>query len=328
MKRGWIALLLMLSLVVGQLSGCSIGGTEIEFQLNMLTNNNVFSVNGTKCSLEEFRLYLCNYKNLYGMAYGVDLWGNASETESLEAYVKAVALDELARIYCMEQIAGEQDITLTTEEKEAVSQAAEAYYESLTEAELTYIGVKKSNLEDYYTRYALACKLYDVMTEGESEEISDDEARVIRVYQIYVTDAQAAAAVETALASGEDFTTVAAAYNEASTVELTVARGDYPEAVEEVAFNLEDEEISGCITVDGGYYFIWCISKFEEELTEANKENIRQQREQEKLEEAYSTFVEESDFALNESVWEKISLPEDLTELVTDSFFETWEELR
>lgn len=327
MKRRWISLLIALALITGQISGCSIGDTEIEFQLNMLSDKNVFSVNGEKCSVEEFRLYMCNYKNLYGTAYGVDLWGNASEADSLETYVREVALDELSRIYCMEQIAGEQNITLSADEKEAVSLAAEEYYESLTKAERNYIGLKKSDLEDYYTRYALACKLYDVMTDGESEEISDDEARVIRVYQIYVTDADTAAAVENALAADEDFTTVASSYNEASVMELTVARGDYPEAVEEVAFNLEDEEISGMIAVDGGYYFIQCISKFEEELTEANKENIRQQREQEKLEEAYSTFVEEADFALNEEVWEDISLPEDLSEIVTDSFFEIWEKL-
>ncbi len=334
MKKRIIALMLVLTLAAGQLSGCTIAGYEIEFKMDSLTGKNVFTLNGSACSVTEAKLYLCNYKNIYGIAYGIDLWGDSYTAATLESYIKDITIDELARIYCMEQIANEEGITLTDEEKAYVSEAASTYYESLTEAELEFIGAKKSDIEAYYTRYALACKLYDTMTDGDSAEISDDEARVIRINQIYVTDQETAETIAQALAgddedaAGADFAELAASYNKASSTEITVARGDLPEAVEEVAFNLENDEISGMIKADDGYYFIECISKYEEALTEANKEKIRQDRELEELEETYSSFIEESTIELNEKIWKKVSLPEDLDEITTNSFFSSYENLQ
>ena len=327
MRRKLFALALVLALATSSLSACSIAGYEIEFQMNAFSGKNVLTVNGVGSSVSEAKLYLCNYKNIYGTAYGVDLWGDSYTAATLESYIRDVTMDELARIYCMEQIAEAEGISLTDEEKANVSAAASTYYASLTDAEKEYIGAKQSDIESYYTRYALACKLYAVMTDGDSAEISDDEARVIRVNQIYVTDYATAETIAEALTGGKDFSSLAASYNEASETEITVARGEFPEEVEDVAFDLENEAISGMITVDGGYYFIECISKYEEELTEANKEKIRQERELEELEETYSSFVEESTVELNEKVWKKVSLPEDLDDITTNSFFSTYEDL-
>ncbi len=319
--------LLLLALVTLCLGGCSIGGYEIQFQMNRLTDKYVFSINDVKCPVKEARLYLCNYKNLYGISYGVDLWEDSTEDDDLLDYVKDVTLDELSRIYCMDAIAQEQGISLTAEEKSAVSEAAEAYYATLTDAEKSFIGANQSDLETYYTHYALALKLYDAMTEGMDEEISDDEARVIRVYQIYTTDAEKAQTVADKLEAGDDFTTLATRYSETAVTERTVARGEYPQEVEDVAFNLEDGEISGMIETEDSYYFIDCVSKYDEALSDANKEQIRLQREQKELEETYEAFVAEAEIELNKDEWRTVALPEDVSGIVTDSFFETYEAL-
>ncbi|MCC8168046.1 MAG: peptidyl-prolyl cis-trans isomerase [Clostridiales bacterium] len=328
MRNRIITLAIVFVLAAAELCGCSIAGYEIEFEMNTSSGKYVLTVNGEVCTAEEARLYLCNYKNIYGTAYGMDLWGDSYTVATLESYIKDVTVDELARIYCMEQIAANEGIALNDEEKADVSQAAYDYYTSLTDAEKDYIGASQSDIESYYTRYALACKLYDEMTDGDSAEISDDEARVIRIYQIYVADYDTAEAVAAAISDGTDFVKLAASYNEASSDEVTVARGELPEEVEEVAFNLENDEVSEMIAADGGYYFIQCVNKYEEELTEANKEKIRQERELEALKQAYTDFVEESEVELNEKVWKKISLPDDLDEITTDSFFSTYESMR
>lgn len=318
---------MLLGLAAGLLSGCQIGGYEIVLETDGLTRENVFSVNGEKCSQTEAKLYLCNYKNLYGRAYGVDLWQYDFRDASLESYVKDVTLDELSRVYCMEQIAKNQGISLTSDEKKISEKAAKQYYESLTKDEVSYMGISQADVEGYYNRYALASKLYNEMTDGMTGEVSDDDARVIRIKQIFVTDRESADAVKARLHAGEDFTMVANNYNEAGDTEIIVARGKLPEEVEEAAFNLENEAVSDEIQTEDGYYFIECVNKYEEELTEQNKSVILEQREKQRYEEAYTSFVSKAECKLNKKVWDKVSVTDLTDEIATDSFFSTYEEL-
>lgn len=156
-------------------------------------------------------------------------------------------------------------------------------------------------------------------------EVSDDEARVIRIQQIYTTSQEKASAVNQKLANGEDFAAVANIYNEASMVETTVARGVLPEEVEEIAFNLDNEAVSGMIQTEDAYYFIKCLNKFEEELTQDNKANIIVKREKAQFEDAYSTFTEAAEYDFNEELWESVTIAEE-EDVKTDSFFEVFEE--
>lgn len=55
------------------LTGCRIGNKNIVVS-NILNDRQVFKIEGTVCSLKEARVYLTNYQNIYGTAYGVDLW--------------------------------------------------------------------------------------------------------------------------------------------------------------------------------------------------------------------------------------------------------------
>ena len=184
--------------------------------------------------------------------------------------------------------------------------------------------VHESDIQEAYASYALAEKLYRTMTEGIDEEVSDDEARVIRVQQIYVTDAGIAKEVQKKLKDGEDFAAVAGTYNEKSKIETTVARGDYPQDVENIAFNLDNDTCSEMIETEDGFYFIKCLNKLEEQLTEENKSNIRIKREKEQFEDAYQSFVDSAAFEMNDSLWKEITL-EDTSDITTDSFFDVYD---
>ena len=323
-KRKIKALGVVLGLVT-LLCGCQIGDTQFVFQKNTANKKEVFTLNGEACSLTEAKLYLSNYRNIYGNAYGIELWGYDFGEESLEEYIKEVTIDELTRIACMEQIAKSQELELTEEEEKKIKEMAEIYYDSLSEEEISYIGASKKNIESYYESYAIAQKLYDSLTQNINIEVSDDEARVIRIQQIYVTNANNASTVNQKLTNGEDFAAVASNFNEATVVETTVARGTLPEEVEEIAFNLDNDAVSGMIESDGDYYFIKCLNKFEEELTEANKANIIVKREKAQFEDAYLDFTEKAEYDLNEELWESVTIAEEEA-ITTDSFFEVFEE--
>lgn len=314
----------MLCCCLLQLGGCRIGEMELRLEKNELTSyKNVFQINDEKYPVEIAKLYLCNYRNLYGRTNGLNLWEN-TKTDSLETYVKDVTIQELSRIVCMKQLAVEKELSLSQEEKNLAKKAAEEYYGTLNEAELSYTEITKKQVQQAYEDYALANKLYQVLTEDTHEEVSDDEARVIRVLQIHVKDEKSAKAVEKELKEKSDFAAVAENYNTTGKVEKTIARGDLDQAVEDIVFNLDNEEISGRIETEDGYYFMKCLNKFEENLTEKNKEKIRISREKQKFEDSYEKFVDQAQFRMNDHLWNKISLA-DTEKITTDSFFQVYD---
>lgn len=328
MKRKLVTMVMAVSLSSCLLSGCTIGNTEFVLDLNTVGRNDVFSINGEKCTKEEAKLYLCNYQNLYGNEYGINLWqydfGEQEPEETLEYYVKEVTLAELTNVMCMSQLAEEQGLMLTEEEQKSLAEAANTYFESLNKEERAYIGLDKGELEKCYTKYALAQKLYLSLTQGVNEEVSDDEARVVRIQQIYVTSASAAQIVKEKLESGSDFSSLASTYNEEENAEVYVSRGTLPEEVESVVFHLGNQERSDMIAVDNGYYFVKCLDKYVEDQTEENKQKIIVQRRKEQFENVLGTFIEKSDFELNEDVWNGMEL--DISGAIkTDSFFEVYD---
>ena len=72
------------------------------------------------------------------------------------------------------------------------------------------------------------------------------------------------------------------------------------------------------------YYFIKCINKFDEELTEENKKNIVVKRRKEQFDDKYTEFINASLFELNEKVWEDIKV-DTSGSIKTKSFFDTYE---
>lgn len=301
-------------------AGCRIGGKEIVVTSGV-GSKDVFKIGGNSCNQTEAKVYLANYQNIYGKSYGIDLWEQGFQKKKLKQYVKEVALSEMTKIICMDLLAEDQGIALTTEEKARIKDAAAKYYESLNEAELTYTGASQSDIESMYEDYALANKVYQSLTQSVDEEVSDDEARIMEAMQIYVKTQDKAEEVSAKLAAGEDFAAVASNYNQKPVIEITFGRGDLPEEVEKAAFELDDGAVSDCIQTDDGFYFIKCINKFNEELTDANKSNIVDAREKAAFDDVYEEFVSTLASNLNESVLENIPLVTDGS-ISTDSFFE------
>ena len=289
-----------------------------------LSSRQVFTLDKSACSLKEAKVYLANYQNIYGTAYTIDLWQHDFGDASLLDYVKDITLEELTRVYTMDLLAQSQEVTLSEDETAKVAEAAKEYYASLSEDETAYMDVAETDIVEYYTHYALAQKLYHSLTNGVNEEVSDDEARVMEIMQIYVTDEDRAHEVEQKLAQGDDFASVANNYNELSAIQVTVSRDDLPDEVEEVAFQLDDNAVSGMIAAGNGYYFIKCLNKYNEELTEANKSNIVEKREKEAFDDVYNEFVASLSSRLNTDLWDGIELTTDGS-IQTNSFFAVFE---
>lgn len=317
-KRIKLMVLLVASMLL--LCGCKIGNTEIVYLQNIWPNQ-VFKIDDEVCSKKEARVYLVNYRNIYGASYGVDLWQQDSNEESLETYIKEKALTQMARIKCMNGLAKEKDISLSGEEKKKAAKAAENYYKSLSKEERKYLDVKQSDIEDMYQEYLLAAKVYQSLTDKVDTEISDDEARVMEVMQIFVSDEKKAEEIKARLQNGEDFAALAGSYNEKGSIQTSFGREDVPEEVAEEAFELDNDQITDAIKTDEGYYFIKCMNKYNRKLTDENKETLLEERKQEAFNKEYHAYMESVSKVLNQRLWEKtkVDAPK---EIKTDSFFE------
>ena len=316
MTAGLLGLLLLLT-------GCRVGNKEIVVS-SPLNSHQVFKIGKVSCSLKEAKVYLVNYQNIYGDAYGLDLWQHDFGDDSLVEYVKSITLQELARVVSMDQLAASKEITLDKEQKDVISEAAKEYYDSLTDAERSYMEVSESDIREYYEHYALAQKIYQSLTDAVNEEVSDDEARVMEIMQIYVTDRKKAEEVTARLTQGEDFATVANNYNELDSIQVNVSRDDLPKEAADVIFEMENEQVSGRIEVDGGYYFVKCLNKYDKDLTEANKTRILEKREKEAFDGEYSEFTASLDSGINQKLWDELEIKTG-SDMKTNTFFETFE---
>lgn len=289
------------------------------------SSNYVFQIGKGKCSPKDAKMILLNYQKEYGNIYGIDMWAHDyGEGQSLEDYVKDLTLAQLAQVYTLDVIAEEQEVTLSENEQELVSQAADEYFSGLSEDEIAYMEIEKDDASRLYERYVLAQKLYTTLTEGVEQEVSDDEARIMQLKQIYTADEAKAASVCEQLQNGGDFDTLAASNNEAETIDINVSRTTFSEDVTEKIFALQDGGISDIITTDDGYYIFYCVSAFNAELTEEHKADVLEQRMTDAVNSAYETYTSELDSSVNEDIWESVKVDTSL-KLEGSSFLEIYD---
>lgn len=316
-----MAALLCTGMLLCAATGCGKGDS---LHVPQIMSRQVLKVDGESYSVAQAKVYLLNYQNLYGTVAGVDLWQQGQE-DSLEEYIKNLTIAQLTKILSMDSLAKSRGIELEEEETAEVAKAAKAYYESLSDKELSYLELDETDIQKLYEDYALAQKLYKSLTVGINSEVSDDEARIMDAMQIVVSDSKTAKEVKKALKNGGDFSTLASSYNEAEEVKIQFGRGELPQEVEKAAFALDNQTATGSIKTDSGYYFIYCVNKFNEELTDANKIKIVQKREKAAFGDVYDAYSRTISKKIYRNTWESLDAAHS-SEMATDSFFSVYQE--
>ena len=287
-------------------------------------NAKVFTIGSAKANVSEMKVYILNYKNIYGKAYDVDVSLQSDKEESFEKYVKDMSLSSLERAKALSLMAKDEGISLSEEEENKASQCGKDYLESLSEDEKAYIGGSEDEFIQLYEDYALSCKMYDSIAEKTNIEVSDDDARVMRIRQIFVSDEKSARKVKKALNDDNAFLNVAVSYSELKPIEDTLYRGQLPEEVENEAYSLSDDEWTDAIEANGGYYFIYCVDDKDKALTKQNKTDLSKSRLDEAVEEKCKEFYEENALTVEEEVLNEIDFPSG-DGYDSDTFFSLYE---
>ncbi len=315
------------------LSGCSMEDLDRKIVFTTgFSDNEVFRIEDTTCSLTEILVYLVNTQEGYEITFGKDIWKAQTDSGTVEDRLKESVLAKVAQIKVMNLLAAEKEIALDEEDLAAIEVASKEYYEELTDADKQAMNdVTLEDIIQIYTEQALADKLYDYLIKDINPEISDDEARTITVEQILIktyeingagervdfSDSEKRVARSKAnevmrkLNSGSSFDEVMAQFNEAEESIISFGKGDMDEAYENAAFNLGNDEVSGIVETADGYVILKCVSTFNREETEANKEKIVAERKREVFGVQYDAFVATLKKELNEKLWDDITLVED-----------------
>ncbi|MGN1148851.1 MAG: peptidylprolyl isomerase [Lachnospiraceae bacterium] len=327
------------------LSACGKGEANTKVVLTTgFAKDEVFRIESKSCTLPEIMIYLTTTQNQYEEVYGEEIWQASLDGVTLEENIKEMVLAKIAQIKTLNLLAEQKGVSLDEADLEKVKLAAEEYFNSLNEAEIELMGATEEIVEQLYSEYALAEKVYAEIIQDINPEISDDEARTITVQHIliktYTTDgrgerveytetareaayAKACEAYALATDGEHDFESLIAQYSEDNVATYSFRKGEMEPEFEEAAFNLGNNEISGIVEDAYGYHIIKCLNTFNREETDQNKLKIVEERKKEKFGEEYDVFVDTLTRKLNDKVWEEVGFIHD-ENVTTSDFFDVY----
>lgn len=241
---------------------------------------------------------------------------------------EARMMSQLARFFTelgtMGLLADQHQIELTGRERESLTQLSQEYYGQLTQGDIRYMGASQEEIYDLYSQYYRAEKLVSELTSAENLEVSDAEAKVIRVQQIVVEDReQAQELLEQVQGENSDFQSVSRTYSPEGQSEISMVRTEQPDALEEAAFSLEQDQISGIVEQDGLYYILKCTNSYDEKATEARKVVLAREKRNQAFQQIYDAFTQECQVVLDPSPWEQVTL-EGGEDCVSSNFFDLY----
>lgn len=332
-RKRWLVLAMASVLA---LSGCSNTkgnqtdgpkATSIYETEDMSLDTVIMAVGDEEVDLQEMLFYLYQIKSAYDGNLTTDVWKfQWNEEQTIGDYAKEEILKEITQIKVICQQAKKEGCTLTEEESNEAKVKADEYVDSLPpEAEQYHL--TKPMVEKIYQEHALAKKMYDVVAGTVDTNISDEEAKQVTIGYILVrtsgtdkngnevnlTEDQIASAKKRAVSLQKqakkqtDFVKFAKENSDDEVVEMTFSRSNGPENFLDLAFSMEQNEVSNVLETEEGFYILCCLAPYDEEKTTEYKENVISQRETEAFLKAYQTWKEEYKVVASTTLLDEIS---------------------
>lgn len=324
-----LALLLVMA-ILGS-TGCSSTGQKTDIRIvTPLSDSELFKISDEICTVPQAMILISAQKKVIEDVYGEEIWSVESDGSTFEENIRGSLKDFLARMTCMKLMANANQITLSGEEKKQIQNCTETYLSQLTPEEKKVLGITEEDVQEVFTSYYYYNKLMEVFTSDMETEISDNDARIVRVECIYVKKTEKDPtkrlnAILKKAKKAEDFAAVAESYDEGGQITMNVSRNQFPAEIEEAIFSLTDDQISGILESDNGYYIIHCLEDYDREATSKHKKELVKELKEEHFTQEYDGFVAELTAQFNENAWKKITLS-DTVSLAQANFFEIYNE--
>ena len=322
MKKRAVILLLAGLLAAGSLTGCG----SLEDSDVVATVNDTDITAGVANFLARYTQ--AQYETYYAGYMGDDMWsGEGEDGETYQDTVKDSILESLENMYLMEQHMDEYEVSLSDEEKNAIKEAASEFDSANGLSEKEKVSGSTDNVERVLELLTIQKKVQDAIEAGADTEVSDEEAAQKSMqYVVFpftstdeegnsvdLTDEEKAELKTTAesfaagAAGAADF--AAYATEQGQTSQDATFDGEtttLPTQLVEAADALGEGETTGLVEGDNGYYVARVTSLLDREATDAKKQEIVSQRQQELLDDTIDGWREDADIEVHEKVWDKV----------------------
>ena len=249
-----------------------------------LKDDVVLKAGNSKAYTWEADILLSDAKKEYENVFGSGVWSQSMEGVNMDDYVKDQVRSKLIQ-------------------KDAVSSAADTFFNALTQEQVSALNVTKDQIEKMFTEFAIADTLYDDVTSQINTEVSSDDARVITIQYICAGSKSDISSAKERLDNGESFYSVAKDFGGEEESETECKRGEMEQAFETAAFNLKTGETSSIVEAGGKYYIIRCTSDNEKSKTEANKTALMDEKKLEYFNSVFESYEASKYVEMNKKVW-------------------------
>ena len=289
--------------------------------------------------------YETYYASMMGTT-GKEMWTqDAGEDQTYEESVKDGLMENLQNMYLISQHAADYEVSLTDDEKEAISQAAEQFSEANTDEAKEVVSGYKKDIEKFLELATIQTKMDSKMREGVDEEVSDEEAAQKAMKYVFfsytstdesgnsteLTDEEKeslktnAQSLVDRVKAGEDISAVAEELGQTASdltfdSESTSPNEDLIAAVD--AFETEGET-TDVIEADNGLYVGQLTSLLDREATDQEKASIVEQRRQDQYDSLLEEWRNGTDISVKEKVWNKVDFEDTGVTIITSETDDT-----
>ncbi len=270
--------------------------------------NVLAKVDGQKTYTMDAAVLMSDAKSQYEEMFTSSIWSQQIDGKSFEEYIKDQIRVKLIRVRCMNAMAKEKGIVLGREEKDGVKKAAEQYYNALTEEQRSRYDMTEDKVNQMFTEFAIAQKLYNDQTSLMNIEVSADDSRVINIQYIVTDTREDIEKAYAELKEGNSFFAIAKKYNSDGEYEYELRRGEMDKNFEDAAYALATGETSDIVEADAKYYIIRCTSDNDKAKTEVNKSSILADKKLAAFNEKFEEYEAGKYVEWNNREWAKLSV--------------------
>jgi foldase protein PrsA len=260
------------------------------------------------------------YETYYMSYLGEDMWSQtATEDTTYEQSVKSNVADSIKEMLILKANMDQYGVEITEDDETAIAEAAKQFMEDNTDEDGNeLISASEDVVKELLELYTIRTKMYDAMSADADTEVSDDEALQKAMGYIHFEDDSEDEGTQTAkekadafykgLQEGKDFKEYAeeCGYDPVETSFDADTTSPNEELITAV-WALKKGEYTDIIeTEDSGCYIAYLTSDFDKEATEAQKENIVEDRQDEAYQEKMETLKSETTVTINEDLLDDI----------------------
>lgn len=291
--------------------------------------NTLFTIDGKAVDYREAMLLLLAAKEEAEILYGAGIWDyTLDETGTTYASLrKEQVLEEVINMHIACLHASELGVDIYEEENRDIDDYTAEYIANVGSENLLRYNLTEALIKQMYRNNILALKVYESITLSVDTDISDEEARQVKIEYIfkdkYVEKADGSRRLlgEDSLAtlrtkvqtmrdngmSKDNFASYAELNTDAKDgVTKNVGVGDLPAEVERVVMGLKDGEFSPVLETEEGFYVVKCVLAFDEDATAARKEEMILERQEAMFATTFSRWKEQAKIVVNEEKWAEL----------------------